>query len=282
MPGDRVEYTQGPRFAIPSEIFSMQSSDSLLMPESLLERLRASEHVTVLTGAGMSAESGIATFRDAQTGLWAKFRPEDLATPQAFAAHPARVWSWYEERREKVRDAKPHAGHLKLVELASMVPRLSIVTQNVDALHQRSGSQNVIELHGNIMRSICHLTSRPIDDAWLAKSNDCPPRSPWAQNGLARPDVVWFGEVLPEAAMEAAMNAAVLCDFCFSIGTTSLVQPAASLPLLALENGAKLVEINPQQTPLSLHADCCLRGSASKALISIMQQLKSSFQNQRG
>ena len=252
----------------------MEQNDTLLLPEALLERLRKSNHLLVLTGAGMSAESGIATFRDAQTGLWAKFRPEDLATPQAFAAHPARVWSWYEERREKVRDAQPHAGHFALVELESMVPRLSIVTQNVDALHQRSGSGNVIELHGNIMRSICHLTSRPIDDDWLAKSDDCPPRSPWARDGLARPDVVWFGEVLPAEAMEAAMKAAVKCDFCFSIGTTSLVQPAASLPLLALENGASLVEINPQETPLSLHAGHCLRGSASAALTSIMHQLK--------
>ena len=252
----------------------MEQNDTLLLPEALLERLRKSNHLLVLTGAGMSAESGIATFRDAQTGLWAKFRPEDLATPQAFAAHPARVWSWYEERREKVRDAQPHAGHFALVELESMVPRLSIVTQNVDALHQRSGSGNVIELHGNIMRSICHLTSRPIDDDWLAKSDDCPPRSPWARDGLARPDVVWFGEVLPAEAMEAAMKAAVTCDFCFSIGTTSLVQPAASLPLLALENGASLVEINPRETPLSLHAGHCLRGSAAAVLTSIMHQLK--------
>ncbi len=257
----------------------MEQNDTLLLPEALLERLQNSDHVVVFTGAGMSAESGIATFRDAQTGLWAKFRPEDLATPQAFSAHPARVWSWYEERREKVRDAEPHAGHFALVELESMVPRLSIVTQNVDSLHQRSGSGNVIELHGNIMRSICHLTSRPIDDEWLAKSNDCPPRSPWAQDGLARPDVVWFGESLPAGAMDAAMNAAVLCDFCFSIGTTSLVQPAASLPLLALENGASLVEINPQETPLSLHADYCLRGSASEAMTSIMHQLKNRVQD---
>jgi NAD-dependent deacetylase len=256
----------------------MKPNDSLSLPESLLERLQDSDHVLVLTGAGMSAESGIATFRDAQTGLWAKFRAEDLATPQAFAANPARVWSWYEERRVKIRDAEPHAGHFELVELQSLVPRLSIVTQNVDALHQHSGSGNVIELHGNIMRSICHLTSRPIDDEWLAKSNDCPPRSPWARDGLARPDVVWFGESLPAGAMEAAMNAAVMCDFCFSIGTTSLVQPAASLPLLALENGACLVEINPQETELSLHADCCLRGSAARVLTSIMHQLKNRVQ----
>jgi NAD-dependent deacetylase len=170
----------------------MKPDDSCSLPETLLGQLRDSENVLVLTGAGMSAESGILTFRDAQDGLWSKFRPEDLATPQAFSAHPARVWSWYEERREKVRKAEPHAGHLALVELESMLSHLTIVTQNVDALHQRSGSSEVIELHGNIMRSICHLTSRPIDEEWLAKSDDCPPRSPWARNGLARPDVVWF------------------------------------------------------------------------------------------
>ncbi len=252
----------------------MKPKNSFLLPDSLLERLRSANHVLVLTGAGMSAESGIPTFRDAQTGIWSKFRPEDLATPQAFTAHPARVWSWYEERRKKVRSAVPHAGHYALVELEAMMPRLSIVTQNVDALHQRSGSGNVIELHGNIMRTICHLTSRPIDDEWLANSEDCPPRSPWARHGLARPAVVWFGESLPAGTMDAAMEAAAGCDLCFSIGTTSLVQPAASLPLLAAEHGASLVEINPQETPLSLHADYCLRGSASSALISIIHQLK--------
>ena len=252
----------------------MKPDNSFLLPESLLERLKSANHVMVLTGAGMSAESGIPTFRDAQTGIWSKFHPEDLATPQAFTDHPARVWSWYEDRRKYVRNAVPHAGHYALVELESMVPRLSIVTQNVDALHQRSGSGNVIELHGNIMRSICHLTSRPIDDDWLANSDDCPPRSPWAEHGLARPAVVWFGESLPAGAMDAAMEAAVLCDLCFSIGTTSLVQPAASIPLLAAEHGASLVEINPQETPLSLHANYCLRGSASSALISIIHQLK--------
>ncbi len=257
----------------------MEQNDTLLLPEALLERLRKSRHLMVLTGAGMSAESGIPTFRDAQTGIWSKYRPEDLATPQAFTAHPGRVWSWYQERRQKVRDAQPHSGHVALVALESMVPRLSIVTQNVDALHQRSGSCNVIELHGNIMRSICHLTSRPIDDEWLAQSDDCPPRSPWAQDGLARPDVVWFGEPLPAGAMEAATNAAMVCDFCFSIGTTSLVQPAASLPLLAVEHGASLVEINPQETPLSLHADYCLRSSASKVLTSILHQLRDLDQN---
>lgn len=256
----------------------MEQNNTNTLPEALLDRVRKSSHLLVLTGAGMSAESGIPTFRDAQTGMWARYRPEDLATPQAFAAHPKRVWSWYEERRTMVRAAEPHAGHFALVELESVIPKLSIVTQNVDALHQRAGSGNVIELHGNIMRSICHLTSRPIEDEWLAESGDCPPRSPWAQDGLARPDVVWFGESLPVAAMQAAMDAAVDCDFCFSIGTTSLVQPAASLPLLALEHGAGLIEINPRETPLSLHADLCMRDSALSALTAINHQLKNPAQ----
>ena len=245
-----------------------------LLPESVLDRLLNANSVLVLTGAGMSAESGIPTFRDAQTGIWAKFSPEQLATPRAFALDPQRVWSWYEDRRGKVRAAQPHPGHSALVELETVFPALTIVTQNVDGLHQRSGSSHVIELHGNILRSVCHLTSKPIDDAWIAQSNDCPPVSPWAKGGLARPDVIWFGEALPAEAMNAAMEAAIRCDFCFSVGTTSLVQPAASLPLLALEHGACLVEINPQETPLSMHASHCMRGAASEQLSSLLRQIK--------
>lgn len=244
------------------------------LPDALLRRLMEARNVLVLTGAGMSAESGIPTFRDAQTGIWANYRPEELATPQAFTSDPARVWSWYEERRHKVKAAQPHAGHQALVKLESILPGLSIVTQNVDSLHQRSGSSRVIELHGNILRSVCHLTGKPIDEEWLANSEDLPPRSPWTEGGLARPDVVWFGEALPAGAMNAAMEAAVRCDFCFSIGTTSLVQPAASLPILALEHGACLVEINPQETPLSLHADFCLKGTASEQLTGLVDELE--------
>lgn len=227
----------------------------------------------VLTGAGMSAESGIPTFRDAQTGIWAKYRPEDLATPEAFAANPARVWQWYEERRDAVRAASPHAGHQALVMLRSLVPDLSVVTQNVDGLHQLAGSSNVTELHGNIIRSKCHISGRPISLDWLADSTGNPPPSPYVDRGYARPDVVWFGEMLPRQALEAAMAAASRCDFCLSIGTTSLVQPAATLPIMALEHGAALVEINPRETPLSMHAGQCIRGPASQVLPGIVQQL---------
>ena len=218
-----------------------------LLNAGLLERLRHARHVVVLTGAGMSAESGIPTFRDAQTGIWEKYRPEELATPAAFASNPGRVWQWYEERRRAVRAASPHAGHQALVTLESLVPNLSVVTQNVDGLHQLAGSRDVTELHGNILRSKCHISGRPISAQWLADSSQTPPPSPYVSGGYARPDVVWFGEVLPREALEAAMEAAALCDFCLSVGTTSLVQPAASLPLVALEHGAALVEINPAE-----------------------------------
>jgi NAD-dependent deacetylase len=252
----------------------MSESGTFRLEDSLLDRLRQARSVLVLTGAGMSAESGIPTFRDAQTGLWAKYRPEDLATPEAFEAHPARVWRWYEERRRMVREAEPHVGHYALVDLAKMLPSVCIVTQNVDGLHQLAGSRNVWELHGNIKRSKCSVSHRPISQEWLSDSTHQPPPSPYVKHGLARPDVVWFGEVLPQEAVDAAMAAAARCDFCFSVGTTSLVHPANRLPHIALEHGAPLVEINPQETPLSVLADQCIRAPASQALAAISEQLR--------
>ena len=243
------------------------------LEEYLLERLVSSQGVLVLTGAGMSAESGIPTFRDAQTGYWAKFRPEELATPGAFRDNPGRVWRWYEERRAKVRAAEPHAGHHALVRLAAVLPSLTVVTQNVDGLHQLAGSKGVIELHGNITRSKCSVSHRPISREWLKGADGEPPPSPYVKGGLARPDVVWFGETLPQEAIDAGMRAAAGCDFCFSVGTTSLVHPAAGLPMLAVENGAALVEINPQETPLSRYAEQCIRAPASTALETIAGQV---------
>jgi NAD-dependent deacetylase len=245
-----------------------------LKPE-LLEKLRSSRLVVVLTGAGMSAESGIPTFRDAQTGMWAKYRPEELATPEAFAEDPARVWRWYEERRGAVRQAEPHAGHLALVRMESLLTALSVVTQNVDGLHQLAGSTEVVELHGNINRSKCSVSHRPISNEWLQDSDRQPPPSPYVRHGLARPDVVWFGEVLPQDAIDRAAQLAASCDFCLSVGTTSLVHPAAGLPMIALQNGASLVEINPCETPLSTHASQCIRSTAALALPAIADQLAS-------
>ncbi|MEE4293688.1 MAG: NAD-dependent deacylase [Xanthomonadales bacterium] len=247
---------------------------SPLLENSLLDRLRNAGSVLVLTGAGMSAESGIPTFRDAQTGMWARYRPEELATPEAFQANPGRVWRWYEERRVNALAALPHAGHRALVELERLLPAVNVVTQNVDGLHQRAGSRNVVELHGSLQRFKCSVTHRPISRSWLEEAEGAPPPSPYNRAGLARPDIVWFGEVLPQEAVDTAMNLARSCEFCLSVGTTSLVHPAAGIPLLALQHGAALVEINPQETPLSAQADQCIRAPASQALSAIVEQLK--------
>lgn len=236
--------------------------------EILRERLATAPSVLVLTGAGMSAESGVPTFRDAQTGLWSKFRPEDLATPGAFARDPVTVWRWYAWRRERVNTVEPHAGHVALARLgARLGDRLALVTQNVDGLHQRAGSHGVIELHGNIVRTICSVTRLPIADDWLvAHAPAEPPPSPHHPRGLARPDVVWFGEALPEAALDAAFAAAGRASLCLVVGTSALVQPAASLPLIAREAGAFVAEINPERTPLSALVDLTIAGTAREVL----------------
>ena len=252
----------------------MNEESKLRLQPELLERLLQARCVLVLTGSGMSAESGIPTFREAQTGLWSRYRPEELATPEAFRANPARVWQWYEERRAQVREAQPHAGHRALVDLAGLLPGLRVVTQNVDGLHQSAGSRAVIELHGNILRSKCSVSHRPISAKWLQDAEGEPPPSPYVRGAFARPDVVWFGETLPQDAIDEAMRVATACDFCFSIGTTGLVHPAAGLPLLAARNGAAVVEINPMETALSGHSDQCLRAPASKALTDIEAQLR--------
>lgn len=239
------------------------------LPRGLIAALENSGKVLVLTGAGMSAESGVPTFRDAQTGLWEKFRPEDLATPEAFRDHPQVVWDWYMDRRNKIREVSPHAGHIALVEMEQYFDSFALVTQNVDSLHQQAGSTGVIELHGNIMLSICSETHKLIDEIWLRSNPGRPPASPHHPQGLARPGVVWFGEELPQASMSHAMAEAYGCDVCFSIGTSTLVQPAASLPFIALNAGAVVIEINPAPTSLSPEAHFSLQATAADALTTI-------------
>jgi NAD-dependent deacetylase len=237
-----------------------------VLDEGLLEALTGAERVVVLTGAGMSAESGVPTFRDKQDGLWAQYRPEDLATPEAFEANPSRVWDWYQWRRDKVGSVDPHPGYYALAELQRALPGWVVVTQNVDGLHKAAGSGDVIELHGNICRTICHRTRRGIDAAWLSKNPGSPPASPHSAEGMARPDVVWFGESLPVEALERAWALSSKADVFLSVGTSALVHPAASLPMVALQGGAVLVEINPEPTPLSGKAQHCLRRSAGEVL----------------
>lgn len=234
--------------------------------EKLSALLGADCRVCVLTGAGISAESGIPTFRDAQTGLWAQYRPEDLATPQAFERNPRLVWCWYRERRARVLEVQPNPGHRALVELAARVGALTLITQNVDGLHQRAGSREVIELHGSLGRSICHRTLKPVSEGYVAATPGEPPPSPHHREGLVRPDVVWFGELLRGDVLDRAFTAARDCDVFFSIGTSAVVEPAASLALAAREAGAHLVEVNRDTTPLSRRADTVLKGPAGEIL----------------
>ena len=245
------------------------------LPEGLIPVLTSARNVLVLTGAGMSAESGVPTFRDAQTGMWEKYRPEDLATPGAFRNNPKMVWDWYEDRRKNIRRVAPHAGHAALVEMEKYFESFLLVTQNVDSLHQHAGSSEVIELHGNIMCSICSETHQQIDDEWILSHPGQPPSSPHHPRGLARPGVVWFGEELPAGTITRAMAYASRCDVCFSIGTSTMVQPAASLPFVALNAGAVVVEINPEPTSLSPDAHFSLRAPAAQALVSIAVNLAS-------
>ncbi len=241
------------------------------IPPKLIDSLRSAQHVAVLTGAGISAESGVPTFRDAQTGLWAKYSPEELATPQAFRRNPKLVWEWYAWRRELVGRAEPNPGHLALAELEQRLSRFTLITQNVDGLHARAGSSNIIELHGNINRTKCFDEGNVVD-SW-PPTTEVPPRCPRC-GGLLRPDVVWFGEMLPSGALDAAFEAAQQCDLFFSVGTSALVQPAASLPLAALERGAVVVEINPDTTPLTAHVTFALQGPAGRILPKLLAALK--------
>ncbi len=238
------------------------------IPQSLVTALRGAQKVAVLTGSGISAESGVPTFRDAQTGLWARYDPVELATPEAFERDPRLVWEWYTWRRELVGKAAPNPGHGALAELESRVPDFVLLTQNVDGLHRRAGSQSVIELHGNIMRSKCSVEGVLVepceDDTGL-------PPSCTGCDAFLRPDVVWFGEALPAGAIEEAFDAARECEVFFSIGTSGLVQPAASLAFEALRYEAVVVEVNPNETPLTRHAGYALRGRAGEVLPALMQ-----------
>ena len=215
--------------------------------------LRSARRVAVLTGAGISAESGIPTFRDALTGFWARFRAEDLATPEAFRRDPETVWRWYRERRLGLARVEPNPGHHALAELARRVPSCILITQNVDGLHRRAGSPEVVELHGNLTRVKCADQGHP-----AAAFADTEPVPRCAVCGsLLRPDVVWFGELLPPEALGRANQAAASCDLFLSVGTSNLVEPAASLPWIAARNGAAVLVVNTtaegQRTGPNIH-----------------------------
>ena len=238
---------------------------------ALVDALRSARKVCVFTGAGMSAESGVPTFRDALTGLWERFDAERLATPEAFHRDPPLVWGWYEWRRMKMRLAQPHAGHLALAELERRLASLSLITQNVDDLHERAGNTRVLQLHGNLEATRCVRCAAPFTlPAGIPQEPEGgrriePPRCASCGDRV-RPGVVWFGESLPMQVLQQAQAAAEACDLWITVGTSGLVYPAAELPLLAAKAGATLVQINPQPTPLDAHYDHVLTGTAAELL----------------
>jgi len=232
-------------------------------PPELLTLLRGTSKLVALTGAGVSQESGLRTFRDAQTGLWAQYKPEDLASPQAFARDPKLIWDWYAWRREAVKGVRPNAGHYALAEIEKRIPQFTLITQNVDGLHRMAGNQNVLELHGNIQRVRCS-ECYTFTEAWGDDTESVPQCV--VCGGLLRPDVVWFGESLPRDQLEAAVEVARSCDVFFSIGTSGVVQPAASLAHAARNRGAVVVEVNAETTPLTQKANYFLQGRSGEIL----------------
>jgi NAD-dependent protein deacetylase/lipoamidase len=232
----------------------------------LRDLMARGRRVVALTGAGISAESGVPTFRG-RDGLWEGVRVEEVATPEAFRRDPRRVWEFYEARRLRVAACAPNPGHLALARYETLHPEFTLVTQNVDGLHRRAGSHRVLEIHGCLFRLRCTDDGTARDDPG-APLPELPPRC--GCGALLRPDVVWFGELLPEAAMGRAIEAARAAAVFLVIGTSALVYPAASLPEIALAAGAYLVEINVEATPLSARAHEVLRGPAAAVLPALL------------
>ena len=230
--------------------------------EAVRALLPGARSIAVLTGAGISAESGVPTFRGAG-GLWRTFRAEDLATPEAFANDPRLVWEWYDWRRQKIAAAKPNLGHYALVTLEKRTPDLTLITQNVDGLHPLAGSRNLLEIHGNLWRTRC-LSCHDVRENREPQLARLPPRC--ACEGVLRPDVVWFGEPLPYDLVKRAIRAVEGCDLMLVVGTSGLVQPAASMADAALDRGVPVVEINLDPTPLSERATYVLQGKSGEIL----------------
>ncbi|ONM44371.1 NAD-dependent deacylase [Halopseudomonas pachastrellae] len=248
----------------------------MVFDQGLLAQLREARHVVVFTGAGVSAESGIATFRDALSGLWSRFDPMQLATPEAFEDDPELVWGWYESRRMQVLGSLPNPGHLAIAELAKRVPQVTVVTQNVDDLHERAGSANVLHLHGSLHQPRCSRCAQPF------RMPPAPPVEPAEGRRLApphcehcggqvRPGVVWFGESLPVDALEAAFAAAADCDVLLSVGTSGVVYPAAQVPEIALHSGAAVVHVNPEPQAFGGQHEWLLAGAAGEVLPLLVQ-----------
>jgi NAD-dependent deacetylase len=236
--------------------------------ESVLAR---AERIVAFTGAGISAESGVPTFRGVD-GIWKKMRPEELASMDGFLANPSLVWEWYQHRRAIIHTLHPNAGHRALAEMEHVFPQVAVVTQNIDNLHRRAGSNNVIELHGNIERNYCVKCGTPYQESGDAIPNQIPACAQCG--GLVRPDVVWFGEMLPADAWESAVRACESSDLLISVGTSGVVYPAASLPLAGKRAGSFVVEVNPEPTPLTSIVDEYLAGPAGSVLPFLVERAR--------
>ena len=240
------------------------------MFESVAYRLRKAEKIVFVTGAGISQESGIPTFRGSD-GLWKKYDPVQLAKIDAFYQNPKLVWEWYEDRRKNILAAKPNAGHVAISDLAKYKEVL-VVTQNIDGLHQRAGSQNVLELHGSIITIKCTVCN--FKDKITSGFSEMPPLCKCGN--ILRPDVVWFGEPLPQDVWSDAMTHSSLCDVMVVAGTSLSVSPANLLPIYAKQNGALVIEVNPEETPMSANMDLSVRSTSAKTLpelVSIVQKI---------
>jgi NAD-dependent deacetylase len=238
------------------------------VPEEFLRRFARAERVVAFTGAGVSAESGVPTFRGAE-GIWKKFKPEELATMSAFLRSPELVWEWYSHRKRIIAEIEPNPGHHALARLEHLFPHFALITQNIDNLHRRSGSRTVYELHGNIERNYCVKCGAPFSNAVVLRASGVPRCD--RCGGTVRPDVVWFGESLPEEEWDLSLRAAQSAEVFLSIGTSGVVYPAASLPLQAKRSGAYLVEINPEPTPLTDVADLFLQGRSGEILPALLE-----------
>lgn len=234
---------------------------------SIITRLKDCSSVLVLTGAGVSAESGIPTFRGAD-GLWRKYRAEELATPEAFDQNPKLVWEWYEYRRNLIEKTSPNAAHIAIAQIERLFADFLLVTQNVDGFHLKAGNRKVVELHGNIFRSRCSRDGRIIEEI---PQTDFPPRCECG--AYLRPDVVWFGESLPSRAVGMAFDFADRCETMIVVGTSGIVHPAASLPSVAKSHNAWILEINLESTPITQLADESIFGKAGEILPQIVEML---------
>lgn len=248
------------------------TTENAILTQTTLQLLQGCRRLLVLSGAGISAESGIPTFREAQTGLWAQYSPADLATPEAFDQHPERIWAWYQWRRNLIARGGPNAGHHALADL-TRTHQVFIATQNVDGLHTAAGNRHIAELHGNIWRNLCSHCGATNTEA-MAESSDDSPR--YCQNcgHMARPDIIWFGETLPMAALQAAENELDRCDAILIVGTSNRVYPAASLAEAAVASSRPVLEINPRTTPLTTAVDVHIATSASQALPALATTLQ--------